>query len=814
MGAKRKAPLKQGRAEDGRYIHSRLIYDIHRPFLQPDGAGGLWELKDEGCGASPEPTSVNFATRGEDRKEPVADSRGEVREGLGLQVGPHLMVTGFLGGAQVKIILDSGAGVSIVGGKFIKLYKDIFGYPPHTIPITLHVSGINSSAGLRANAMTSFPLRFGHRLGVHRVSAVVVPEWEGEVLLGWRTLKTLGINFIQDEGGIPKKVRFTRLGVECELLEPYPEKVIGEVRNIINMITTKLDEEQSRSKQGEKKNIRRSKKGGSPVPNSLTGEGRGPIERKIWWRAQCRKRWLRYKEREAKEARREIEMDTAECLGAYIGEQDLSDGWTLSDEASGRLTQLEWSQPTLLAGRHAGRAVMDFIRKGKEGTILFPWVEPTAGHIMEALDRTDSIPLLIPSIHMYRKWGRTITKDQWIAVKVTTPEKAREWRAKTRQFFLESDLAREAESAGKIAQTFSNQPENVEIDPSGSDPAAKLYRAIKDTVLGESQPFSSLALQQEDPEEEEINWKALGPPDPESKGTPKIHGSRTTLGEYLRKKTDVFRPALLDLCWKYRELFDEIQPGSVKGHEHRIDLDTVKDLKARIYPLRGDSQIGAAREEITRLLKEGMIKEIKASEYQAPIVMAPKKSADGKKKWRFCCDFRLLNEHTISDRYPMPSLETQLDVGRAKYFTKLDLASAFWQIPIAREDQHKTTFHFEGKSYKWVVMPFGLRNAPPTFQRLVDKVLSGLIGKGVYAYIDDILIFTETLEEHMVKVKEVLERLRIAGLKISLDKSEWVKKEVQYLGYIIGEGVLKMDPSKTEDILKIPIPPDTFQGGR
>jgi len=86
--------------------------------------------------------------------------------------------------------------------------------------------------------------------------------------------------------------------------------------------------------------------------------------------------------------------------------------------------------------------------------------------------------------------------------------------------------------------------------------------------------------------------------------------------------------------------------------------------------------------------------------------------------------------------------------------------------------------------------------------------LSGLIGKGVYAYIDDILIFTETLEEHMIKVREVLERLRVAGLKISLDKSEWVRKEVQYLGYIIGEGVLKMDPSKTEDILKIPIPPD------
>ena len=103
-------------------------------------------------------------------------------------------------------------------------------------------------------------------------------------------------------------------------------------------------------------------------------------------------------------------------------------------------------------------------------------------------------------------------------------------------------------------------------------------------------------------------------------------------------------------------------------------------------------------------------------------------------------------------------------------------------------------------------MPFGLKNAPPTFQRLVDKILSDLLGRGVYAYIDDILIYTETIEEHWRLLREVLERLQAAGLKISLDKSEWLRKEVQYLGYIIGQGVLKMDPSKTEAILKIPLP--------
>ena len=96
-----------------------------------------------------------------------------------------------------------------------------------------------------------------------------------------------------------------------------------------------------------------------------------------------------------------------------------------------------------------------------------------------------------------------------------------------------------------------------------------------------------------------------------------------------------------------------------------------------IYPLKAGPQKDAARAEIERLLKAGMIAEIKASQFQAPIVMAPKTSADGKQAWRFCCDFRLLNEHTVSDKYPMPSLERQLDVGKAKYFTKMDLASAF-----------------------------------------------------------------------------------------------------------------------------------------
>jgi len=216
----------------------------------------------------------------------------------------------------------------------------------------------------------------------------------------------------------------------------------------------------------------------------------------------------------------------------------------------------------------------------------------------------------------------------------------------------------------------------------------------------------------------------------------------------------------------------------VRAHTHTIDLNTKRELKAAVYPLRDETQKVAAREEIAKLLKEGMIKEVKASHFQAPVVMAKKKSNDGKRKWRFCVDFHLLNEHTVPDAYPMPNLERQLEIGRSKFFTELDLSSAFWQIPLNERDQLKTTFHFEGKSYVWLVMPFDLKNAPPTFQRLVDKVLAGLIDRGVYAYIDDILIYSRTTEEHVNLVGQVLERLRTAGLRVSLEKSSWCTEEV------------------------------------
>jgi hypothetical protein len=127
-------------------------------------------------------------------------------------------------------------------------------------------------------------------------------------------------------------------------------------------------------------------------------------------------------------------------------------------------------------------------------------------------------------------------------------------------------------------------------------------------------------------------------------------------------------------------------------------------------------------------------------------------------------------------------------------------------VPLSEEDSVKTCFSFEGQTYRWVVMPFWLKNAPPTFQRLGERVLSNLIGKKVYIYIDDILIFTETKEEHLDLLDQVLARLKGAGLKVSMEKSVWLVDQVQYLGYIIGHNTLRMDPAKVEAILKVKTP--------
>lgn len=217
------------------------------------------------------------------------------------------------------------------------------------------------------------------------------------------------------------------------------------------------------------------------------------------------------------------------------------------------------------------------------------------------------------------------------------------------------------------------------------------------------------------------------------------------------------------------------------------------------------------KEEIIKQVKEleanGII-EPSNSPYSSPLWIVPKKDdSKGNKKWRMVIDYRSLNEKSIGDAYPLPNITEILDqLGSAKYFSVLDLASGFHQIPIKTGDAHKTAFStpFGHKQFKR--MPFGLKTAPATFQRLMDQILEGLQGTELFVYLDDVVIYASSLKEHEDKFQKLADRLRNANLKLQPDKCEFLKKEVAYLGHIISEDGLKPDPKKIDAVQNFPTP--------
>ncbi|CAF4256571.1 unnamed protein product, partial [Adineta steineri] len=207
-------------------------------------------------------------------------------------------------------------------------------------------------------------------------------------------------------------------------------------------------------------------------------------------------------------------------------------------------------------------------------------------------------------------------------------------------------------------------------------------------------------------------------------------------------------------------------------------------------------------ENIQEMKEEGIIKPSK-SPWASPVVLAPKK--DG--TIRFCVDYRKLNSITTRDAYPIPRIDDTLEsLQEAKFLSALDLRSGYWQLEMDNESKEKTAFVTHKGLYEFNVMPYGLTNAPATFQRLMDIVLAGLKWQCCLVYIDDIVIYSPTFEQHLIDLKNVFLALREANLTLKALKCCFCRKEMKYLGHIVTQDGIKPDPTLTKAVSDFPQP--------
>jgi hypothetical protein len=212
-------------------------------------------------------------------------------------------------------------------------------------------------------------------------------------------------------------------------------------------------------------------------------------------------------------------------------------------------------------------------------------------------------------------------------------------------------------------------------------------------------------------------------------------------------------------------------------------------------------------EEIQRMLKQDLIEKAK-SEWASSVVLVRKKNG----KLRFCVDYRQLNQVTRKDLYPLPRIDDMLDaLGHASWFTSLDLASGYWQVEVDPKDRDKTTFITQFGTYQFIVMPFGLCNAPVTFQRLMNEVLDEFLWKFVVVYLDDLNVYSKTFAQHLDHLQQVFERLRQVGLKLNPEKCYFIKQELSFLGYLISPRGIHTDPAKVEKVKDFPVPQNLTQ---
>ncbi|CAI5471221.1 unnamed protein product [Closterium sp. Yama58-4] len=263
--------------------------------------------------------------------------------------------------------------------------------------------------------------------------------------------------------------------------------------------------------------------------------------------------------------------------------------------------------------------------------------------------------------------------------------------------------------------------------------------------------------------------------------------------------------AVKEVLEQYKDIMPDDLPAGVppaRTHEHEIvEEPGAKPVSRAPYRL-SPTELTDMKKQIEYLLDRQLIRP-STSPYGAPVLFTPK--PDG--SLRMCIDYHALNKLTVKNKYPIPRIDDLLDQLRgATVFSKLDLRSGYWQIKMADNSIHKTAFRTRYGSYEYLVMPFGLCNAPATFQAEMNHILRPLLDECVVVYLDDILIYSKNMKEHVEHLRKVFEILRKNKFYVKLSKSDFALEKVQFLGHMVSAKGVHVDPRKIEAVKKWKVP--------
>ncbi len=270
------------------------------------------------------------------------------------------------------------------------------------------------------------------------------------------------------------------------------------------------------------------------------------------------------------------------------------------------------------------------------------------------------------------------------------------------------------------------------------------------------------------------------------------------------EEPEEYREQVRTILQRHRRLFEKkLEPGGNQGLPPLEVVTWGEPLRQRPRRL-SVRETDVVNAEVEKMLRLGVIRP-SVSPWASPVVLVRKKDGE----IRFCVDFRALNRRTKKDTYPLPRADAILAaVGEAKIFSCLDLSKGYWQVPMAAASREKTAFSTPRGLFEFVVVPFGLTNAPSAFQRMMDQVLGDLVGRCCHVFLDDVIVYSRTPEEHLEHLAAVLERLAAHDLILNAKKSVFATRVSPFLGHMVSSDGLRVDASKVAAMAAMPPPHD------